>query len=158
MMRSRLIALGLITATVLTACSSGPVRRVSEPAASIQQLTVHANGSWTVDLRLQNYSSIPMRFDRANLALTVNEQSAGTLAATPNVSIGPESADVVSVPFQPSSSARIVLADVLASRRTLSYALKGDLTATPEDGKPRDFQVEGNSSLSPVPGLDGVLR
>lgn len=158
MMRSRAIAFGLITATVLAACSGGPVRRVSEPAASIQQLTVHANGSWSVDLRLQNYSSVPMRFERASLSLTVNDQNAGTLAATPALSIGPESADVVTVPFQPNSNARMVLADVFASRRSLSYELKGTVSATPEEGKPRDFEVEGRNTLSPVPGLDGVLR
>lgn len=158
MRRSGLLALGLIGSALLAACSSGPVRRVSEPAASIQQLTVHANGSWSIDLRLQNYSSIPMRFDRAQLNLTVDGQPAGSLSAAPGVSVGPESADVVSVPFQPDSSARMVLADVLASRRSLPYSLEGTISATPEEGKVREFKVEGKSTLSPVPGLDGVLR
>ena len=158
MARSGLVALGVVVSLLLLGCSSGPVRRVSEPAASIQQLTVHANGSWTVDLRLQNYSSIPMRFERARLTLTVDDQSAGTIDASPGLSVGPESADVVSVPFQPESGGRMVLADVLASRRSLSYSLDGTLSATPEDGKVRDFKVEGKNTLSPVPGLDGVLR
>ena len=147
-----------LAALALASCSSGPVRRVSEPAASIQQLTVHANGSWSLELRLQNYSSIPMSFDKASLALQVGGEAAGTVSATPNVSIGPESADVVTVPFQPTSTARIVLADALASRRSLPYSLEGKLTVTPEEGKPRDFEIKGNSTLSPVPGLDGVLR
>lgn len=158
MRRSGLLALGVIGSLWLLGCSSGPVRRVSEPAASIQQLTVHANGSWSLDLRLQNYSSIPMRFDRAQLTLTVDGQAAGTVSAAPGLSVGPESADVVTVPFQPDAGARIVLADVLASRRSLPYSLEGTISATPEEGKVREFNVEGKNTLSPVPGLDGVLR
>src|SRR5690606_3602572 len=50
-----LFLLATTAALLLAACSSGPVRRVSEPSASIQQLTVRADGSWSVDLRLQNY-------------------------------------------------------------------------------------------------------
>jgi len=158
MMRMRLRMFGLLGLACLAACSSGPVRRVSEPAVSIQQLTVHANGSWSIDLRLQNYSSIPMRFDNASLALSLDGQAAGSVSATPAVSVGPESADVVSVPYQPDSQARMVLADVLASQRSLSYELKGTLSATPEEGKLREFKVEGKNTLSPVPGLPGVLR
>lgn len=158
MMRGSLRILALVGLAWLAGCSSGPVRRVSEPAASIQQLTVNANGSWSIDLRLQNYSSIPMKFDSARIDLVVDGQAAGTVSATPALSVGPESADVVSVPFQPDSAARMVLADVLASRRSLPYSLKGTLSATPEEGKTREFKVDGQSTLSPVPGLDGVLR
>lgn len=158
MTRSCQLAVGLVAFLLLLGCSSGPVRRVSEPAASIQQLTVHANGSWSLDLRLQNYSSIPMRFDRTQLTLTVDGQLAGTVNSSPALSVGPESADVVTVPFQPDSGARMVLADVLASRRSLPYSLEGTLSATPDEGKAREFKVEGKSTLSPVPGLDGVLR
>lgn len=147
-----------LATALLAACSSGPVRRVSEPAASIQQLTVHANGSWSVDLRLQNYSSIPMRFDRVSLSLEVDDHDAGKLEATPGVSVGPESADVVTVPFSPSVEAKMVLADALAGRRSLPYSLKGTANATPEEAKARDFDITGRSTLNPVPGLDGVLR
>ncbi len=147
-----------LATALLAACSSGPVRRVSEPAASIQQLTVHANGSWSVDLRLQNYSSIPMRFDRVSLTLEVDGHDAGKLEATPGVSVGPESADVVTVPFSPSVGAKMVLADALAGRRSLPYSLKGTANATPEEAKARDFDITGRSTLNPVPGLDGVLR
>src|SRR5690606_27506981 len=55
----RVVALLLVVS--LVACSSrGVPRRVSEPTASLQQLTVGADGSWSIELRLQNYSSIPM--------------------------------------------------------------------------------------------------
>ena len=158
MIRRGLLVVVFLATALLAACSGGPVRRVSEPAASIQQLTVKANGSWSVDLRLQNYSSIPMRFDRVSLAVEVDGHDAGTLEASPALSVGPESADVVTVPFTPSAEAKMVLADALAGRRSLPYSLKGTANATPEEAKPRDFQITGRSTLNPVPGLDGVMR
>ncbi len=151
-------ALWLGALALLAACSSGPVRRISPPAASIQQLTVNADGSWKVDLRLQNYSSIPMRFDSAKLALTVADQPAGELQASPAISIGPESADVVSVAFTPALAAKLAVADALAGRRTVGYTLKGTMSAVPEDAKSRSFDVDSRNTLSPMPGLQGVLR
>ena len=53
----------LALALFIAACSSAGPRRVSEPAASIQQLTVRADGRWDVALRLNNFSSVAMRFD-----------------------------------------------------------------------------------------------
>lgn len=148
----------LLVMALLSACGDGKIRRVSEPAASIQQLTVHADGRWTLDIRLQNYSSIPMRFNSLNVAMTVADQNAGTLQGAPQLSVGPESADVVSLPFSPSSGARIVVADALAGRRTMPYTLKGKIDAVPEEGKVRSFDLDTRDTLSPVPGLDGVLR
>ena len=148
----------LLGAAVLSACSSGPVRRVSAPAASIQQLTVHADGNWSVDLRLQNYSSIPMRFTSVGLAITVSDQAAGTLQGAPQISIGPESADVVTLPFKPTAEARMVVADALAGRRPMAYTLKGKIDAIPEEAKQRSFDIDARNVLNPVPGLDGVLR
>lgn len=144
---------------LLAACSSGPVRRISEPAASIQQLTVQADGNWSVELRLQNYSSIPMRFERVALALEVGGKAAGTLSAQPGITVGGESADVATVPFSPSADARLVLADALASGRGIAYTIDGSITAAPEDrGRARDYDYDRDSQLSPVPGLPGVLR
>ncbi len=151
-------ALITCVALALAGCNSGVVKRVSAPAASLQQLTVQADGSWTVALRLQNYSSMPMQFTDVSLALTVNDVAAGTLAANPAISIGGVSADVIDVRLQPSSQARLVVADALASNRTLAYAVEGTVSATPEEQKPRTFQVKGHSTLNQAPGLPGVLR
>lgn len=148
----------LLLCFALAACSGGPVRRVSPPAASIQQLTVNIDGSWSVDLRLQNYSSIPMRFDSADLAITVGDQAAGSLKGAPQISIGPESADVVTLPFKPTVEARMQIADALAGRRSLGYTLKGKLQAVPDEGKSKSFDIDVRNTLNPVPGLDGVLR
>lgn len=157
-MSKRLAILLIAVSLLLAACSSGPVRRVSEPAASIQQLTVNADGSWAIDLRLQNFSSIPMRFDAIDLALTVNGQPAGTLGGSAGISIGPESADVTAMTLVPSSASRIAIAGALGDRRSVSYRLEGSLQAVPENKGSRSFDIKRDSALSPVPGLPGVLR
>lgn len=144
---------------LLVACSTGPVRRISEPTASIQQLSVAADGTWSVDLRVQNYSSIAMRFDGIRLELTTGGEPAGALETAPQLSISRESADVVTVALTPSAAARILLADTLAGGRSLSYTLEGEINAIPTDrGRARDYRIERSGVLSPVPGLPGVLR
>jgi hypothetical protein len=153
------LAISSLLLLALAACSSDPTRRVSPPAASIQQLTVDANGNWKLSMRLQNYSGMPMHFDSADLAINVDGQEAGRLVFSPNISIGPESADVVDATLAPSAMARLVVADTLASRRTLAYTLNGSVNATPENkNKPKTFDIEASNSLNPAPGLDGVLR
>ena len=153
-------ALALMAAAglLLAGCASGPPRRVSEPAANIQQLTVRADGSWSVDLRIDNFSTVPMRFDNVSLAMTVGGESAGTLQGHPALSIGPESADVATLAFAPSPAARIVIADALARARGVDYRLEGTLDAAPEKGSAHSYRIKRNNALSPVPGLPGVLR
>ncbi|MDR1076850.1 MAG: LEA type 2 family protein [Xanthomonadaceae bacterium] len=157
MKRYRYPVATLMLGLLLAACG-GPVKRVSTPTVSIQQLTVHANGGWSVDLRLQNYSSISMNFDTVAIDMKIGDQEAGTLQGSPRISIGPTSADVVTLQMQPSSPARIAVADALAGRRGVSYQLSGKLTAIPEEQKPREFEVQSRSLLNPAPGLAGVLR
>ncbi|MBC3972393.1 LEA type 2 family protein [Xanthomonas translucens] len=158
-MRQRLrFGLLVLCAALLAACGDGMVRRVSDPAASLQQLTVNMDGSWKVELRLQNYSSITMRYDRVRLDLGVGGAAPGTLQLAPAISIGPETADVVSAALRPSSAARLAVADALAGRRSLDYTLKGSIDATPEQKKQRKFEIDTRNMLNPAPGLDGVLR
>ncbi|MGH8040339.1 MAG: LEA type 2 family protein [Stenotrophomonas sp.] len=151
------VALLAGTAVALTACNTN-VKRVSPPAASVQQLTVGANGNWTLALRLQNFSSMPMTFDNVDLQMQVGDQDAGKVSARPAISIGGVSADVITVELQPSSAARIVVADALAGNRTLAYSLKGTVSATPNEKKQRSFDIDNRSTLNQAPGLPGVLR
>lgn len=151
-------ALIALCALALTACGSGVVKRVSEPAASIQQLSVGNDGNWTVELRLRNYSSMPMRFDNVALKVTVGDQLAGTLSNTQGVSIGPSSADVINITLQPTSSAKLIVADTLVGGRSLPYELSGNINVTPDGYKQRSFEVETRNTLNQAPGLPGVLR
>jgi hypothetical protein len=157
MKRSAMAAVAMCC-VFLAACGSGPVRRVSEPAANIQQLTVRADGSWSVDLRIDNFSTVPMRFDNVSLAMTMGGESAGTLQGRPVLSIGPESADVATLAFTPSSSAKIVIADALTRASSVDYKLEGTLDAAPEKGSVHSYKIKRSNALSPVPGLTGVLR
>lgn len=148
----------VLVAVAIAACATGPVRRVSEPMVGVQQLTVQADGQWSVELRVQNYSSIPMRFDRIDLGFATGGADAGRLQAQPGVDIGPESADVVTVRLMPTIEARLQVADALAAGRSVDYRLEGSADAVPQDARSRNFKLERASSLNPVPGLVGVLR
>lgn len=151
--------LALCAATLLLAgCGSGPVRRISEPSASIQQLTVNADGSWALQLRLQNYSSVAMQFGQAALEIEFDNGPAARVAADLALEVGPESADVHTLAVNPSAAGRARLASALADGRGLSYTLRGKLDAGPVDAKPRSYTVKRESALSPVPGLPGALR
>jgi hypothetical protein len=150
--------LAVCAAAALSACGGGPVKRVSEPQVGIQQLTVRADGSWSVDLRVDNFSSVPMTFDQVSLAVTVAGESAGTLAGNPGLDVGPESADVATLTLAPSSAARIAVADALAGGKSLEYHVDGTISATPTGSGQRTFKVERDNRLNPVPGLPGVMR
>lgn len=158
MLRRFRIPLIALSVLALAACGEKVVKRVSEPASSLQQLTVNADGSWKVALRLQNFSSMPMRFDDIALKLSVGDAEAGTLSAKPGVSIGGASADVIELQLQPAAQARLIVADALASNHTLAYTLEGSVSATPEEKKQRTFQINNRSTLNHAPGLPGVLR
>lgn len=144
---------------LLAGCGSGgPVRRISEPAASLQQLTVRADGRWDVEVRLNNYSSVPMRFASTNISIAFDNGAAATVQAQPQIAIGPESADVFTATVSPLPAGRARIATALADGRGLNYNLGGTVEAGPEDGTSRTYKIKLGSALTPVPGLPGVLR
>lgn len=145
-------------ALLLAGCSGGPVRRVSEPSASLQQITVRADGRWDVTLRLNNFSSVAMRFDTTALDIAFDNGNAARLDLQPALDIGPESADVYSATIEPLPAGRARIASALADGRGLSYTLLGSISATPQGGKQKTWQIKRESALSPVPGLPGALR
>src|SRR3546814_20265038 len=73
-------------------------------------------------------------------------------------SIGPESADEITLEHTPTSVGRIAIADALGGNRGIGYSLEGTLRAAPEGSGERSFDIERTSGLNPVPGLPGVLR
>ncbi len=146
-------------AFLLVACAGpGGKRRVSEPAASIQQVSVLADGRWEVRLRLDNFSNVPMRFASVDLRMALDGSEAATLTAQPGIGIGPESADVVDITVTPSPQGRARVATALADGRGVEYRLEGQVRAGTEQSDPRTYAIVRNSALSPVPGLPGVLR
>ena len=148
----------MLFAVALLGCSSGPVRRVSEPAASIQQLTVRPDGQWVLELRLNNYSSMAMRFQQLTLTLAFDHGAAATLDAQPALDIGGESADVHTFTLTPLPAGRARIANALADSHSLNYTLEGHIEAGPVDGKSKRWPIRYKSALSPVPGRPGALR
>jgi hypothetical protein len=65
---------------------------------------------------------------------------------------------VVNAVFSPQVAGKLALADALAAGRGIGYALEGTLSATPDAGNPREFEIEHRNQLSPAPGLPGVMR
>lgn len=157
-LRHACVAAIMVTSLLAGCGSGGPVRRVSEPTASIQQLTVRADGRWDMEIRLQNYSSVPMQFTATNLSIALDNGAAASVQAQPQISIGPESADVFSATVTPLPAGRARIATALADGRGLNYTLSGSLDATPDNGNSRNYKIERTSALTPVPGLPGVLR
>jgi hypothetical protein len=157
-MSMRRLATLALASLVLASCSSGPVRRISEPSTSLQQLSVRADGQWDVQLRVQNYSTVAMRFAAADIEIAFDNGSAARVQAQPQLLVGPESADVYTATLRPTAAGRARIATALADGRGLNYTLAGTMEAAPEDGSSRSYKIKLSSALTPVPGLPGVLR
>ncbi|MBS7456143.1 hypothetical protein [Coralloluteibacterium stylophorae] len=146
----------ILLALVVAGCGSGEVRRIFPPQASIQQLQVESDGSWTIDLRMQNFSTVSMQFEQVEAALTLGGVEAGRIEVAPAMSIGRFAADTTQARLQPTPEARAAMEKVLAGRTGVRYRFEGRIrTGEPDD---REFPFEFNSLLNPVPGLAGTLR
>jgi hypothetical protein len=151
-MKKLLIAFLLV---MLTACVSGPTKRIYPPKASVQELVAGANGQWTLKIRVDNFSTVPMTFSSLDAKLTIAGQEAGAIASQTKLTIGPESGDVLTATLTPATPGKIAVANALASRKSVRYVLTGKITSSEPRG---DFDFTFESALNPVPGLDGVLR
>ena len=143
---------------LLAGCASTGGQRISEPAASIQQLSIDAQGQWQLALRLQNYSNVAMRFEEVDLALSIANEAAGQLQARPALTVAAESAEILNISLTPGLNTKLRAADALANGRGFAYQLKGTVKASTESGKSRSYQIQRDSALSPAPELPGVLR
>ncbi len=141
-------AFAIACCALVTACGSGgPVRKVHPSTASIQQLAVQADGSWTVTLRIQNYSTFSMHFTQVDATLTIDGKDVGTLKATPGIDIVGSSGDVVDVAFRPATA--------VTFGTDIAYALKGTIATRDPD---ENFKFETASRLTPVPGIANTWR
>lgn len=160
MSRNRLLSslsVLLFCCLVLAACGGGgPRKRVFPPSASVQELTVEADGRWTVALRLQNFSNVTQRFGQVTGTLRVGGHDAGPITLVPDLAVGPESVEIFDLQLAPSPAAAQAVADAIATRRSVRYALDGTITSV--EPSRRSDRFEHDSQLTPVPGLAGVLR
>jgi len=146
MFTRRLVLFAFLAAT-LSACGSGPTRKVHPSTASIQQIAVQPDGRWRVTLRIQNYSTFAMHYAGFDAALTVNGADAGQLKFTPDIDIVASNSDVVETSFAPAAGIKL--------GGDVAYTLKGTIRTTDPDN---DFKFGASSHLSPAPGLSDTWR
>jgi hypothetical protein len=146
--------LALVLLGLLAGCGGGQPVRVFPPELSVQELRTAGDGEWTVVLRLRNFSTVPMRFAAVRGQLRLGDEALA-IDAAPNLSIAANSVDPFEVRFSPGAGLRARVAEVLAQRRSLRYAFDGTVASSEPQ---RRFEVRYESLLSPVPGLDGLLR
>ena len=154
-MRKPRAALAFLMLALVAACASGPPKRVYPPQASLQELRVQADGQWVAQVRIQNFSTVPMRFSRLEATLSVNGQEASRISLDPGLSVGPGSNELVQHVFTPAAGPKAAVDQALASRRAVRYQLSGRIASSePATDHPFEYQ----SALDPVPGLTGILR
>ncbi len=154
-MRKLQAALALMLLALLAGCASGPPKRIFPPQATVQEVRVQADGQWAAQIRIQNFSTVPMRFSRLEATLSVNGQEATRISINPGLSVGPGSNELVQHVFTPAAGPKAAVDQALANRRAVRYQLTGRIASSePASDHPFDYQ----SALDPVPGLTGILR
>lgn len=154
-MRKLQTALVLMLIALVAGCSSGPPKRVFPPQARVQEMRVQADGQWVADIRLQNYSTVPMRFSRLTATITVGGVEATRIDIDPAISVGPGSIELVKHVFTPAAGAKTAVDQAFSANRAVRYQISGRLLSS-DPGTDDAFDYQ--SALNPVPGLPGVLR
>lgn len=144
----------LVLAAALAACGSGPVKRINPPAASLQQLSVAADGAWELDVRIQNFSTVAMTFESVEAALAIEGTNAGDIYVRTDIEIPGGKADVVHARLSPTAAARAAFA-AAAKAGSVGYRLDGNIAAS--EPKKR-FEAHHESRLTAVPGLADTYR
>src|SRR3546814_17697414 len=98
-----------------------------------------------------------MRFGAISLDMKLGDHEAGTLQGNAGISIGPESADEVTLEHTPTSVARIAIADARCRNGGIGYSLEGTLRAAPADRGEPSFDIERTTGLHPVPGRPAIV-
>lgn len=149
------IVSAIALSALLAACSSAPRKIINPPRASIQQLVVQADGQWLLTVRLQNFSNVSTAFQTVTAKLVLGEQDAGTMTLSPGITVGPESADVLTTTLRPALGAKLMVASALASGQSLRYVVSGKIVTSEPKG---NYSFTFDSTLNPAPGLSGVMR
>jgi hypothetical protein len=151
----RLVGISCVLAilALIAGCAGVIHRNVFPPRASIQQVTVQADGNWKIELRVENFSNVSTTVATVNAKIVLAGNDAGTVAASPSLRIGPESADIVETTLKPSPAAAQAITSLHGG--SVAYKLGGRIVTSDPSG---DYPYTFDGRLSPVPGLPGVLR
>src|SRR5690606_38536485 len=123
---------------LLASCGGGPVKRVSPPTASVQELVVRATGNWHLRVRLQNFSNVPMTFSGIDAELAIGDEAAGKIELPFKPDIPGESADVFEADLIPLAGTRVPVGD-------FAYRLHGTISSSDPKG---NYKFTRESQLS----------
>ncbi len=152
---SMTLTAGLAVALVLSACSGEPVKRFFPPQASLQELQRLPNGQWQAKIRLQNYSTGAVEFRNLSLKVQIQDLDWTPLNAAEAQKIGPNAAEIYTLPIPFGEATRRVLNERLDKTQPIRYLLNGSVQSIdPDKSNTLDYQ----GRLNPAPGLDGVYR
>ncbi len=147
-MKLRTLVPIILASILLASCGGGLVKRVSPPTASVQELSIRADGSWHLLIRVQNFSNIPMTFSAIDAELEIADRAVGKITLPFKMDIPGESADVFETNLTPLGGNR-------PGSGEFAYRLHGTISSSePKD----DFKFERKSRLSPAPGLTDTWR
>ena len=133
-------------AILVTACSTGPGKRITPSQVSIQELVTQSDGQWRLTLRIQNYSTVAMHYSALHGTLRVAGADVGSIDLAPDLDIPPNSADVIDVKLH--ASATLPAGEI-------DYKIEGTIaTREPKE----EFKFNRSSRLSPTPGLPNTWR
>ncbi|GIX24964.1 MAG: hypothetical protein KatS3mg122_2195 [Caldimonas sp.] len=139
----------------LAACASGgPPKRLFPPELRAQELRLDGETA-TLQLRLQSFSTVPSEWLAYDLRLELAGQPAARLRGSPGIDVLPQAAETFPVALALDPAALERVRSALANGTALRYRLHGTVTLRPNG---RASPVDYGSALSPVPGLEGVLR
>lgn len=138
----------VLISILLASCGSGPVKRVSPPTASVQELVIRADGSWHLRIRLQNFSNVPMTFDGIDAEFEVADQTLGSIKLPLKLDMPGETADVFETSLVEAAQSKAPTGD-------FAYRLHGTISSSDPKG---EFKFERKSHLSPAPGLANTWR
>ena len=143
---ARTALLAGLAAAAMAGC--GPVKRINPPAATVQRLAQHDDGSLLLELRIHNHSDLTTRIGRFDGEVALDGRAPLGMAVPIELDVPSHAAEVVPARVDPAGWKP-------DPARTLRYRLTGRLTTIEPRGT---YPVEYESTLSPVPGRPGEFR
>lgn len=148
------VALLALSALLLAACSSGPVKRVFPPEARVQEIRLQGDRA-NVLLRVQSFSTVPSEVEAYALTLEFAGTTAARLEGETATTVLPQAAETLAIETTLDAASLERAKAALANGTALRYRLHGTITVEPNG---RAYPIDYSSALSRAPGLDGVLR
>ena len=148
------VALLALSALLLAACSSGPVKRVFPPEARVQEIRLQGDRA-NVLLRVQSFSTVPSEVEAYALTLEFAGTTAARLEGETTTTVLPQAAETLAIETTLDAASLERAKAALANGTALRYRLHGTITVEPNG---RAYPIDYSSALSRAPGLDGVLR